>query len=54
MGIHRSATMAVAYLIFTGLSKDDAIRKLAEKGPRLYGTDNDHKALDAFIKSISK
>jgi len=54
MGIHRSATMAVAYLIFTGLSKDDAIRKLAEKGPRLYGTDDDHKTLDAFIKSISK
>lgn len=48
MGIHRSATMAVAYLIYSGLSKDEAIRKLAEKGPRLYGTGENHKALDAF------
>ncbi len=52
MGIHRSATMAVAYLMYTGLSKDEAIRKLAEKGPRLYGTDEDHKVLDAFLKII--
>lgn len=54
MGIHRSATMAVAYLIYTGLSKDEAIRKLAEKGPRLYGTDEDHEILNAFLKMPDK
>jgi dual specificity MAP kinase phosphatase len=48
MGIHRSGTMAVAYLIFTGLSKEAAIRKLAENGSRLYGSDEDHKTLGAF------
>jgi len=53
MGIHRSATMAVAYLIFTGFSKENAIRKLAEKGPRLYGTDDDHITLDVFIDAIN-
>ena len=52
MGIHRSATMVVAYLIFTGLSKEEAIRKLAEKGPRLYGSDEDHQTLDAFLKLV--
>jgi len=54
MGIRRSATMAVAYLIYTGLSKDEAIRKLAEKGPRLYGTDEDHETLNAFLKIADK
>ena len=54
MGIHRSATMAVAYLIYTGLSKDEGIRKLAEKGPRLYGTDEDHETLNAFLKIADK
>jgi protein-tyrosine phosphatase len=53
MGIHRSATMVVAYLIFTGSSKDEAIWRLAEKGPRLYGTDEDHKILDAFSKLVA-
>ena len=54
MGIHRSATMAVAYLIFTGLSKEDAIRKLAENGPRLYGTEENHKTLDKFLDFLAK
>lgn len=54
MGMHRSATMAVAYLIFTGLSKDDAIRKLGENGPRLYGTDENHRTLDQFISLLEQ
>lgn len=54
MGIHRSATMAVAYLIFTGLSKDEAIHKLRDNGPRLYGTDENHRTLDNFLELLSK
>ncbi len=54
MGMHRSATMAVAYLIFTGLSKDEAIRKLGENGPRLYGTDENHRTLDQFISLLEQ
>ncbi len=52
MGMHRSATMAVAYLIFTWLTKDEAIRKLGENGPRLYGTDENHRTLDQFISLL--
>lgn len=54
MGIHRSATMVVAYLIYSGLSKEDAIWKFREKGSRLYGSDEQQKTLDQFIALLSK
>ena len=54
MGMHRSATMAVAYLLYTGLSKDAALRKLAENGPRLYGTEENHQTLDKFQKLLAE
>ena len=53
MGIHRSATTVVAYLIYSGMSKDDAIWKLKEKGPRLYGSDENHQTLDKYIELLS-
>ena len=50
MGIYRSATAIVAYLMYTGLSKEDAIRKMTENGgPRLYGSEENHETLDAFL-----
>ena len=53
MGIHRSATMVVAYLIYSGLDKEKAISQLKEKGSRLYGTEENHQTLDKFIEFIS-
>lgn len=53
MGIHRSATLAVAYLIYTGLSKEAAIAKLAENGPRLYGSEEDQRVLENFIALLA-
>lgn len=54
MGIHRSATMVVAYLIYSGLDKAEAIRQLRQNGSRLYGTEENHETLDKFIELISK
>ena len=53
MGIHRSAIMMVAYLLYTGMSKEDAICKLAQNGPRLFGSEEDHKTLDAFLALLA-
>lgn len=54
MGIHRSATMAVAYLIYSGMNKEEAIWQLKKNGPRLYGTEENHQTLDKFIELIKK
>ena len=54
MGIYRSATVIVAYLMYTGLSKEAAIHKMTEKGgPRLYGSEENHETLDAFIQLLA-
>ncbi|MGC1377253.1 MAG: dual specificity protein phosphatase [Anaerolineales bacterium] len=53
MGIYRSATTIVAYLIFTGLSEEEAIRKFAENGLRSYGSEENHKTLDAFVALLA-
>ena len=53
MGIHRSATQVVAYLIYSGLSKDEALWKFRDKGPRLFGSDEDHETLDRFIEFMN-
>ena len=53
MGIHRSATLVVAYLIYGGLSKEEAIWKLAQNGPRLYGSDENHRRLDQFMALLA-
>jgi len=54
MGIHRSATMAVAYLIYSGMDKDEAIWQFKKSGSRLYGTEENHETLDKFVEFISK
>ena len=54
MGIHRSATMVVAYSIYSGMNREEAIWQLKKNGPRLYGTEENHQTLDEFIKIISK
>lgn len=53
MGIHRSATTVIAYLIYTGMSKEDAIWKLKQNGPRLYGSAENHQTLDKFIELLA-
>jgi protein-tyrosine phosphatase len=54
MGIHRSATLVVAYLIYSGMEKDEAIWQLRKNGSRLYGTEENHQTLDKFIELLSK
>lgn len=38
----------------TGLSKEEAIHKLAQNGPRLYGSEENHKTLDAFMALLNR
>jgi protein-tyrosine phosphatase len=54
MGIHRSATVVRAYLLYTGLSLDDALAKLGENGPRLYGTERELALLNEFSHQLKR
>ena len=54
MGIHRSATMVVAYLIYSGMNKEEAIWHFKKNGSRFYGTDENHRTLDTFAELLSK
>ncbi len=53
MGIHRSATTVVAYLIYSGMNKEEAIWQFKKNGSRLYGSEENHQTLDKFIELIS-
>ncbi|HNM36532.1 MAG TPA: dual specificity protein phosphatase [Anaerolineales bacterium] len=54
MGIHRSATMVVAFLIYSGMDKEEAIWHFKKNGSRLYGSEENHQTLDKFVKLISE
>ena len=54
MGIHRSATMVVAYLIYSGLNKEEALWQFRKNGSRLYGSEENQQTLDSFVELISK